>query len=98
MKSEFFNNFLFNFLKIVFFIQKCVNPKNGKKKLGSGHNSINIMCSNGLKIKYFFIDFFKIKNYVFINNSLFYHKILIFIFKKSIQKVDFDTSKKLVFN
>lgn len=77
---------------------KMCEPKKWKKKLGSGHNSINIMCSNGLKIKYFFIDFFKIKNYVFINNSLFYHKILIFIFKKSIQKVDFDTSKKLVFN
>ena len=72
-------------------------PKKLKKKIGSGHNSINITCSKGFKIKYLLIDFFKIKNYVFINNYIFYHKILIFIFKKSIQKVDFDDSKKLIF-
>ena len=73
-------------------------PKTSKKKMGSIHNSISIMCSKVLIIKYFFIDFFKIINDVFIAISLFQHKILIFIFYWGIQKVDFDASKKHVFN
>ena len=56
------------------------------------------MFSNVLKMKYFFIYFYKIKNNVFIANSLLHHKILIFIFNQCIQKVDFNASKMHVFN